>query len=63
MVIPQSSYLESTEDAIIAKAFFCKAFRNKGITQKVNIDKSDSNTCALDDFNKSLPEEQKIEIR
>jgi len=51
------------EDAIIAKAFFCKAFRNKGITQKVNIDKSDSNTCALDDFNKSLPEEQKIEIR
>ena len=46
-----------------AKAFFRKSFRNNGIPDKVTIDKSGSNICALNDFNESLPEEQKIEIR
>jgi len=55
--------LRKYRDAIAAKAFFCKAFRNKGIPEKVNIDKSGINTCSLNDCNKSLPEEQKIEIR
>ena len=45
------------------KAFFRKAFKNNGIPDKVTIDKSRSNNCALNGFNESLPEEQKIEIR
>jgi putative transposase len=55
--------LRKYRDAVAAKAFFRKAFRNKGIPDKVTIDKSGSNTCALNDYNESRSEEQKIEIR
>jgi putative transposase len=55
--------LRKYRDAVAAKAFFRKAFRNNGIPEKVTIDKSGSNTCALNDYNESRPEEQKIEIR
>ena len=55
--------LRKYRDAVAAKAFFRKAFRNNGIPDKVTIDKSGSNTCALNDYNESQPEGQKIEIR
>ena len=50
-------------DAGAAKSFFRKAFKNNGIPGSVTIDKSGSNTCALNSFNEKRPEEQKIEIR
>jgi len=55
--------LRKYRDAIAAKAFFRKAFKNNGTPGSVTIDKSGSNTCALNSFNESLAEEQKIEIR
>lgn len=55
--------LRKHRDAVAAKAFFRKAFRNNGIPNKVTIDKSGSNICALNEFNEGLPEEQKIEVR
>ena len=55
--------LRKYRDAVAAKAFFRKAFKNNGIPGSVTIDKSGSNTCALNSFNKNQPEEQKIEIR
>jgi len=55
--------LRKYRDAVAAKAFFRKAFKNNGIPNKVAIDKSGSNISALNSFNKALPEEQKIEIR
>ena len=54
--------LRKYRDAIAAKAFFRKAFKNNAIPDKVVIDKSGSNTCALNSFNEGLREEQKIEI-
>ena len=53
----------SHRDAIAAKAFFRKAFKNNGLPRKVNIDKSGSNTAALINANKGLPINQQIEIR
>jgi putative transposase len=55
--------LRKYRDAVAAKAFFRKAFKNNVIPDKVTIDKSGSNTCALNDYNARRPEEQKIEIR
>lgn len=55
--------LRKYRDAVAAKAFFRKAFKNNGIPGSVTIDKSGSNTCALNSFNEKQPEEQKIEIR
>lgn len=55
--------LRKYRDAVAAKAFFRKAFKNNGIPGSVTIDKSGSNTCALNSFNENLPDEQKIEIR
>ena len=55
--------LRKYRDAVAAKAFFRKAFKNNGIPGSVTIDKSGSNNCALSDFNENLPDEQKIEIR
>lgn len=55
--------LRKYRDAVAAKAFFRKAFRNNGIPGSVTIDKSGSNTCALNSFNEKRQEEQKIEIR
>jgi putative transposase len=54
--------LRKYRDAVAAKAFFRKAFKNNGIPDKVVIDKSGSNTSALNDFNKNLREEERIEI-
>ena len=55
--------LRKYRDAVAAKAFFRKAFKNNGIPGLVTIDKSGSNNCALNDFNENLPDEQKIGIR
>lgn len=54
--------LRKHRDAAAAKAFFRKAFKTNDIPKKVVIDKSSSNTFALNDFNKNLPKEQKIKI-
>lgn len=54
--------LRKYRDAVATKAFFRKAFKDNGIPNKVNIDKSGSNTCALGGLNKDLPEDQQIEI-
>lgn len=55
--------LRKYRDAIAAKAFFRKAFKNNNIPSSVTIDKSGSNTCALNSYNEGLSKEQKIEIR
>lgn len=55
--------LRKNRDAIAAKAFFRKAFKNNGLPRKVNIDKSGSNTAALIYANKGLPQNKQIEIR
>ena len=60
---PIEFLLRKYRDAIAAKAFFHKAFRNNFIPDKVTIDKSGSNTSALNSFNEGLSEEQTIEIR
>ena len=52
--------LRARRDAMSAKAFFRKAFKENGRPDKVTIDKSGSNTAALDCFNKDAP---KIEVR
>jgi len=55
--------LRAKRDAVAAKAFFRKAFKENGRPDKVTIDKSGSNKAALDSFNKDAEEEEKIEIR
>ena len=55
--------LRKYRDAMAAKAFFRKAFKNNKIPDKIAIDKSGSNNCAINSFNEGLSEEQKIEIR
>ncbi len=55
--------LRARRDAIAAKAFFRKAFKENGIPDKVTVDKSGSNKAALDNFNKDILQEEKIEIR
>ena len=55
--------LRKYRDAVAAKAFFRRAFKNNGMPGSVTIDKSGSNICALNSFNENLPDEQKIEIR
>ena len=47
--------LRKYRDAVAAKAFFRKAFKNNGIPGSVTIDKSASNTCALNAYNENLP--------
>jgi len=54
--------LRKHRDKAAAKAFFRKAFRNNGLPEKVNIDKSGSNKSALDSVNNDLSENQKITI-
>ena len=56
-------YLSKHRDLAAAKHFFQKAFRSSGIPKKVNIDKSGSNTAALNELNKSFKPEEKILIR
>ena len=55
--------LRSRRNAVAAKAFFKKAFKENGRPGKVNIDKSGSNKTALDSFNKDVLKEEEIEIR
>ncbi len=55
--------LRAKRDAVAAKAFFRKAFKENGRPDKVTIDKSGSNKAALDAFNKDVEDEDKIEIR
>ena len=50
-------------DTASAKRFFQKAFRSSGVPEKVNIDKSGSNTAALKAINEDLKSEDKILIR
>jgi putative transposase len=55
--------LRKHRDKVAAKAFFRKAFKNNGLPEKVNIDKSGSNISALKSLNETLPEDGQIEIR
>lgn len=55
--------LRARRDAIAAKAFFRKAFKNNDIPDKITVDKSGSNKAALDFFNKDLSNDNKYEIR
>jgi putative transposase len=47
-------------DAVAAKAFFKKAIKENARPNKVTIDKSGSNTAALNACNEIFPEEEKI---
>jgi transposase-like protein len=51
------------KEAVAAKAFFRKAFKENGRPDKVTVDKSGSNKAALDYFNKDVPKEEEIEVR
>ena len=55
--------LRAKRDAVAAKAFFRKAFKENGRPDKVTVDKSGSNKAALDYFNKGVPKEEEIEVR
>ena len=55
--------LRAKRDKRAAKAFFKKAIKSSGYPIKVNIDKSGSNTSALNSINKPLSKENQIEIR
>ncbi|WPX96390.1 IS6 family transposase [Candidatus Bandiella woodruffii] len=55
--------LRAKRDKRAAKAFFRKAIKSSGQPIKVNIDKSGSNTSALNSINKPLSKEDQIEIR
>ena len=55
--------LRAKRDKSAAKAFFKKTIKSSGQTVKVNIDKSGSNTSALNSINKPLSKEGQIEIR
>ncbi len=55
--------LSAKRDAVAAKAFFRKTFKENGRPDKVTVDKSGSNKAALDYFNKDVPKEEEIEIR
>ena len=55
--------LRAKRDAIAAKAFFTKAFKQHGIPEKVTIDKSGSNKSALNSCNRDLGAENQMEIR
>lgn len=55
--------LRARRNAVAAKAFFRKAFKNNGCPDKVNIDKSGSNKAALDHFNEELYKTAQYKIR
>jgi putative transposase len=55
--------LRAKRDAVAAKSFFRKAFKENGRPDKVTVDKSGSNKAALDYFNTDVLEEEEIEIR
>jgi len=55
--------LRAKRDKVAAKAFFKKSFKENGCPDSVTIDKSGSNTAALNSINDKLSEEEKIIIR
>jgi putative transposase len=55
--------LRSKRDGVAAKAFFRKAIKNNGRPEKVIVDKSGSNKCALNYFNRDASTGDEIEIR
>jgi transposase-like protein len=55
--------LRAKIDKSAAKAFFQKAIKSSRGTIKVNIDKSGSNTSALNSINKALSQKDQIKIR
>jgi putative transposase len=55
--------LRAKRDAVAAKAFFRKAFKENGRPDKVTIDKSGSNKAAIDSFNEGIPEDEQVEVR
>ena len=57
------SYFSEHRDKKAATKFFVKSMCSAGKPQKINIDKSGSNTSALKEINKYLPDSEKIEIR
>jgi putative transposase len=56
-------YFSNRRDKKAAISFFVKAIKSSGIPVKINIDKSGSNTYALEDINECLLEKEQIEIR
>ncbi|BBH52246.1 DDE-type integrase/transposase/recombinase [Fluviispira sanaruensis] len=56
-------YLSKLRDTTSAKLFFQNAFRSSGVPEKVNIDKSGSNTAALKAMNEGFKSKDKILIR
>ena len=56
-------YLSIRRDTASAKLFFQKAFRSSGVPEKVNIDKSGSNTAALKAMNEGFKSKDKVLIR
>jgi Transposase and inactivated derivatives len=55
--------LRARRDAIAARSFFRKAFRENGRLDKVTVDKSGSNKSALDSINEHALKEDQIEIK
>ena len=55
--------LRAKRDAIAAKAFFRKAFKQHGRPDKVTVDKSGSNKAALDACNQGMEADKTIKIR
>jgi putative transposase len=56
-------YFSKKRDKKAATSFFAKAIKSSGIPVKINIDKSVSNTYALEDINECPSEKNQIEIR
>lgn len=56
-------YFAKHRDKKAALVFFRKAIKSCGKPSVVNIDKSGSNTSALNEVNKTLPESEQIKIR
>ena len=56
-------YFSKRRDKKSATDFFVKAIKSSGIPTKINIDKSGSNTYALEDINECLADKKQIEIR
>ncbi|WP_342272297.1 IS6 family transposase [Candidatus Tisiphia endosymbiont of Parasteatoda lunata] len=54
--------LRKHRDKPAALAFFRKAFRENNFPEKVVIDKSGSNTAALNDLNTEVPKDYKIKV-
>jgi len=54
--------LRAKRDGVAGKAFLKKTIKNNERPEKVTLDKSESNKCALDYFNKGISTEDKIEM-